>query len=192
MNKHIGHIALIAAVAALGSVAYHSHSHQQVIPPSSQQQPAVVTTGRVGPAEIYPDSSKTPGAPNPDVTQANISQNICNPKWSTKSIRPPATYTTNLKVQQLGQGYTYQGDMNTKDYEEDHLVSLELGGNPTDPKNLWPEPYHTTLNGSELGAKQKDTVENYLHKQVCAGAVSLLKAQQAISTDWYAIYLTIQ
>jgi len=23
-------------------------------------------------------------------------------------------------------------------YEEDHLISLELGGNPRDPKNLWP------------------------------------------------------
>ena len=27
------------------------------------------------------------------------------------------------------------------DYQEDHLISLELGGNPTDPRNLWPEPY---------------------------------------------------
>ena len=27
------------------------------------------------------------------------------------------------------------------DYQEDHLVSLELGGHPTDPRNLWPEPY---------------------------------------------------
>jgi hypothetical protein len=28
---------------------------------------------------------------------------------------------------------------NPKDYEEDHLISLELGGAPRDPKNLWPQ-----------------------------------------------------
>jgi hypothetical protein len=28
-------------------------------------------------------------------------------------------------------------------YEEDHLISIEDGGDPTDPRNLWPEPYNT-------------------------------------------------
>jgi hypothetical protein len=28
-------------------------------------------------------------------------------------------------------------------YEEDHLISLEDGGDPTDPRNLFPEPYNT-------------------------------------------------
>src|SRR5216683_2609243 len=28
-------------------------------------------------------------------------------------------------------------------YEEDHLVSLELGGHPRDPRNLWPERWGT-------------------------------------------------
>ena len=28
------------------------------------------------------------------------------------------------------------------DYEEDHLIPLELGGSPTSPLNLWPEPGH--------------------------------------------------
>jgi hypothetical protein len=26
-------------------------------------------------------------------------------------------------------------------FQEDHLISLELGGHPTDPRNLWPQPY---------------------------------------------------
>ncbi len=25
-------------------------------------------------------------------------------------------------------------------YEEDHLVAIEAGGSPSDPRNLWPEP----------------------------------------------------
>jgi len=33
-------------------------------------------------------------------------------------------------------------------YEEDHLISLENGGNLRDPRNLWPEPYLTRIDGA--------------------------------------------
>lgn len=133
------------------------------------------------PFGVEPDPMRTPGAVNPDITQENISQTLCNSSWSTKSIRPPVSYTNPLKVKQIAEyGYT---DTATKDYEEDHLISLELGGSPTDPENLWPEAYPV--------AKQKDTVENYLHKQLCAGAITLAQAQQEIATDWYAVYESI-
>lgn len=128
-----------------------------------------------------PDPKRTPGAVNPDITQANIGKNICNPKWSTKSIRPSSSYTTRLKAEQLGQwGYK---DQNLSHYEEDHLISLEIGGHPTDPKNLWPEPYK-----GPLGARQKDSVENRLHREVCKGTVTLRRAQDIIATDWVACY----
>jgi hypothetical protein len=55
----------------------------------------------IGPAEIYPDPVMTPGAANPDVTQGNIQDNICNRQWSTKLVRPPAEYTRKLKRKQL-------------------------------------------------------------------------------------------
>jgi hypothetical protein len=70
--------------------------------------------------------------------------------------------------------------------EIDHLISLELGGT-NDLKNLWPEPY-----APKPGAREKDQVEDALHRQVCAGAVPLAAAQHEISTDWYAVYLTLQ
>jgi hypothetical protein len=38
---------------------------------------------RIGPAEIYPDPAMTPGAANPQVTQRNIGDTICNRRWST-------------------------------------------------------------------------------------------------------------
>ena len=44
---------------------------------------------RLGPPEIYPNSTRTPGFVNPDITQDNIADNLCNPTWSTKTIRPP-------------------------------------------------------------------------------------------------------
>ena len=127
-----------------------------------------------------PDLTITPGAINPDVTQDNIAQTICVKGW-TKTIRPPEAYTTALKLKQLrDEGAT---DMDPRHYEEDHDISLELAGHPTDPRNLWPEAY-----AGAWGARVKDRVENRLHREVCAGRLSLREAQRMISEDWIAAY----
>ena len=67
-------------------------------------------------------------------------------------------------------------------YEVDHLVSLELGGS-NDISNLWPE-----LASPKPGFHEKDKVENYLHSQVCSGAISLKEAQIEIATNWLGVY----
>ena len=64
---------------------------------------------------------------NPEVTQANIHQTICVQGW-TATIRPPRSYTDKVKRQQL-QAVRFM-DKNPAHYEEDHFISLELGGNP--------------------------------------------------------------
>ena len=88
-------------------------------------------------------------------------------------------------------------DKTPSHYEEDHFISLELGGNPRDPKSLWPEMWGTpgtplTSRGPFpphlVGAKAKDAVENELHKEVCAGMLTLQEAQQIIVTDWSKYY----
>lgn len=128
-----------------------------------------------------PTHSLTPGATNPKIGQANIKQNICKKGWSTKSIRPPSDYTETLKKKQLQQPrYT---DKKPADYEEDHLISLEIGGHPRDPKNLWPQPY-----AGKCGARVKDKLEDKLHELVCAGTVTLAAAQHEIATDWVTAY----
>jgi hypothetical protein len=129
-----------------------------------------------------PDSAITPGAINSFVTQSNIHSTICVSGY-TKTIRPPASYTTKLKRQQLVSTYSGYGSTNTALFEEDHLISLELGGSPTDPKNLWPEPY-----AGVTGARQKDRLENALHTLVCDGTLTLKVAQKAISRNWYLAY----
>jgi hypothetical protein len=91
-----------------------------------------------------------------------------------------------LKVQQIREyGYT---DTIPRDYEEDHLIPLELGGSPTDPRNLWPEPFESSI--PDGGARFKDKVENYLHLQVCNGSLTLGEAQKEITEDWYRVYTT--
>jgi len=88
-------------------------------------------------------------------------------------------------MRQLASGYNYQGDSATGDYEEDHLISLELGGAPSAEANLWPEPYH-----APDGARVKDAVENKLHTLVCGGTITLATAQHAIATNWWIAYET--
>jgi hypothetical protein len=129
-----------------------------------------------------PDPALTPGALNPAVTQATIGSTICVSGW-TDTIRPPTSYTNALKVTQIAE-YGY-ADTSLASYEEDHLISLQLGGDPTDPKNLWPEPYTITLaDGRSVGARVKDAFETRLKKQVCAGTTTLAEAQAEIGIHW--------
>jgi hypothetical protein len=108
----------------------------------------------------------TPGVLNPDVTQATIRSTICTRGW-TKTVRPPVSYTNELKRQ--GElRYGLHGPPSA--YQEDHLISLELGGDPVDPRNLWPEPYPR--------ASKVDTIENELNALVCDRKISLAEAQR--------------
>ncbi len=108
----------------------------------------------------------TPGVLNPAVTQATIGSTICRHGW-TRTIRPPVDYTNALKRRQLRHN-GLRGPPSA--YQEDHLISLELGGSPADPRNLWPEPYPR--------ASKVDQTENDLNRRVCAGSLTLAEAQR--------------
>jgi hypothetical protein len=138
----LGAAALLAVVALV--LRFEQHAHV----------PAVVA-----------DPVRTPGVLNPDVTQATIGSTICVTGW-TRTIRPSTEYTNALKRKQMR---AYRETGAESDYQEDHLISLELGGHPTDPRNLWPEPYPR--------ASQVDTIENDLNRQVCDGSLTLAEAQ---------------
>ena len=112
------------------------------------------------------DPVRTPGVLNRDVTQASITTTICKHGW-TRTIRPPTDYTNALKLKQM-RDYGVGGS--PSQYQEDHLISLELGGHPTDPRNLWPEP--------RPRADIVDGIENDLNAAVCAGRMTLADAQR--------------
>jgi hypothetical protein len=58
-------------------------------------------------------------------------------------------------------------------YEEDHLIPLELGGHPTSPRNLWPEP--------RPRAETVDRIETSFKRQVCRGVLTLAQGRRRIS-----------
>ena len=141
--------------------------------------------GRVGNnLAIYPD---VPGAINPDVTQDNIKDTICKKGW-TDTIRPPTIYTNKLKLEQLSD----EDDKHMGTFEEDHEISLQLGGHATSTKNLWPQPYIIYSNGIRAGAREKDVAETALKREVCNGTITLQRAQEIITQDWFACYLDIK
>ncbi len=149
-------------------------------PPASVEAPTPQVTDHstVG----LPNHARTPGAINPAATKDNLASTVCKPGWAT-SVRPPSAYTSALKLVQIVQyGYT---DRNPTHYQEDHLVPLELGGAPRDPRNLWPEPNNAVLpDGTVVGSHAKDALENALHADVCAGTLSLDQAQRDFAVDW--------
>ncbi len=121
------------------------------------------------------DYSSPPGAINPTVTQSNIATTICMRGW-TSTVRPPLEYTSRLKRQQM-RARNLPG--RPADYEEDHYVPLEVGGHPTDPRNLWPQP--------KAEAQLKDLLENALNRAVCGRRLNLSAAQHCLlDQPWQA------
>lgn len=110
-----------------------------------------------------------PGAINPAVTQATLAATVCVSGW-TRTIRPPTSYTNALKRLQLDT--LAYADRNPRHYEEDHLVPLSLGGHPTRPANLWPEPRRQ--------ADRSDALELRLHRSLCNGTLTLRQARRLI------------
>jgi hypothetical protein len=146
--KHALAILAILAVTACGGIVLHrptQHCHS---------------------ANGLPDPVCTPG-----VVRTTDKKIICN--QGTGQFRPPSSYTNRLKIQQIKE-YGY-ADINPADFEEDHLISLELGGDGYDPKNLWPEAHFGLHNSFEKGK-----IENLLHKRICDGTITPQEAQKEI------------
>ena len=118
------------------------------------------------------DSACTPGA----IIASATKDVICQPGYA-RSVR-------NVPTSEKDQVYAEYdiASHSPGEYEVDHLVSLELGGS-NDIANLWPEAAFP-----KPGFHEKDKVENYLHDQVCSGAISLQQAQIGIATNWLKVY----
>jgi hypothetical protein len=151
-----------------------------------QSQPArgtchyVVLSAAAG--DYLPDPRCTPGATNPRVTQADLASTVCKSGY-TASIRPPASITDREKLASEA-AYGFTGKASTTEY--DHLISLELGGDPNSALNLWPEPNKARAAGVD---NPKDVVEDKLKTLVCNAVhgkayLPLAKAQYLIATNW--------
>jgi hypothetical protein len=183
VRKIITTLFVVFTITAVAEARFHGATHSpsttepSVSTPPTQIGPPGSTAAPSIPAGALPNASITPGA-----IATTDTYFVCH--RSTRAIRPPASYTDALKREQIAQ-YGF-ADTSLADYEEDHLVPLELGGDPRDPRNLWPESRLTYP-----GAAQKDKVEHALHERVCFGGLALTVAQHEIATNWYAVWMRI-
>lgn len=176
--KQFTRTAILLVIIAILVVYYQHTGQNKTVSPSNFVVISVTPVQVLGASTchmqgVLPDPDCTPGSIDASVTQGNIHQTICVSGY-TKTVRPPVSYTNSLKVQQIKE-YGF-ADTNPYDYEEDHLISLELGGSPTDPKNLWPEPGRSP--------NPKDRIENLCNQKVCDGEISLDVAQKEIASHW--------
>ena len=128
---------------------------------------------------LLPDPSETPGAvfttDKAKICKVGYAKTVPEVSQSDKDKVlarygvQPSTRTVNGKVVPVC-------------CQVDRLISAKLGGS-NDIKNLWPQPY-----SPKPGAREKDALEDWLLKQVCAGTIPVEKAQQDLAKDWYASY----
>jgi hypothetical protein len=166
--------------------------------------PAIARAGKAGAGvSPLPIRMLTPGATDSSVTQATIRTTICGPKvgGETWSMRARAQLKNAAAVKQYLLATTYhRRPGKPKDYELDHLIPLELGGNPTDTRNLWPEPWekkgaHKDAFGyakDGKGAQSKDAFEDDLTRRVCklVKPMSLATARNKVKRNWHAAWVT--
>lgn len=208
--------ALAALVGFFLLITAAGSSHPQTAPVSDVQEVATSTSTSApsttptktklptsGPsvsAPIKPTATTASPSPVQVATQTKTSGCMANQTLPDSTCSPGAVFTTDTSVICVS-GYTKTvRDVPTSEkervfaeygipwslhsgYEVDHIISLELGGS-NDISNLFPESYSI-----RYGARVKDTFENYLHRQVCSGNLSITAAQQEISTDWLTYYL---
>ncbi len=161
-------LAMLACQSSGGDSSGSSSSNASAIGERTKTSDCVSADG-------LPDAACTPGAIFPDATK----DMICEPGYSSQ-VRNVPDSVKNEAYAEYGITHHSAGE-----YEVDHLISLELGGS-NDIANLWPEPAEP-----RPGFHEKDKVENYLHKQVCDGTVTLQEAQSQIAHHWLDVYQTM-
>jgi hypothetical protein len=120
-----------------------------------------------------PNHSLTPGATRP-VALADICP------LGDDDLDPAVPAATQRVV---FEEYGIAPDATAKKYQVDYLINPQLGGT-NDVRNLWPEPYTSTV----WNAQVKDALEDRLHEMVCAQTIDLASAQRDIATDWISAY----
>jgi hypothetical protein len=158
--------AIVGAALLFAALGIWAIRHQEAR--SSEVGPALAEA-ESGP---IPDKNLTPGATLP-VTAGEI----CRLGDSGETRPIPAS-----ERQRVLQEYRTP-ESRAAEYEVDFLITPGLGG-ADDIRNLWPEPYSSTV----WNAHVKDALEDRLHDMVCSGQLDLATAQHDIATDWISAY----
>lgn len=158
-------LGVVGAALLLAALGIWTMRHQARLPEDGR----TLTEAELG---SIPDKKLTPGATLP-LTAAEVCRS-----GDSEETRP---IPDSLR-QRVFQEYQTP-ESHAAEYEVDFLITPGLGG-ADDIRNLWPEPYSSTV----WNAHVKDALEDRLHDMVCAGKLDLTTAQHDIATDWISAY----
>lgn len=123
-------------------------------------------------SEALPNRALTPGITRPVTVEDACGAEDNDPvSLIPVSIKQQALRAYGIRDSQKGQ------------YQLDYLIPPGLGGT-ADIRNLWPEPYTSTV----WNAHVKDALENRLRNLVCQGQLDLPEAQHELATNWINAY----
>ena len=134
---------------------------------------------------LFTTSSFSADLPNPKLTpgvaRVVTQDTLCT--TSTKLVRHTSADTKRQVYAEYGLKPTLGDNCSGPShscYEVDHLIPLEAGG--ADVKsNLWIQIYDGPNN-----AHDKDHLEDFLKKKICANKITMQQAQTCIAKDWIA------
>lgn len=126
------------------------------------------------PAIAYelPDARMTPGA----VVSVTAAQ-VCAPGYARRA-RHPYDDAARAMSRAVRREYGVRGP----GYRVDHLVPIEVGGDPFDIRNLWPQPVSDSY--------VKDERENAAHDRICSSRnpdATMREVQREFETDWTTV-----
>ena len=144
---------------AIVADSWHPESWDSTLPPG-------VDAVRADGYRIVPDVAISPGVVDSSITGAEVAARSVAER-TKESVYAEYHVTAEQRDNE-------RQAIHGAPFEIDHDVSLELGGSNA-IGNLWVEPYFGPYN-----AHDKDRLENYLHKQVKTGKLTLAQAQDDI------------
>ena len=115
---------------------------------------------------------------DPGVTPATIGTTICLADYARRA-RAPDSLTNGIKLRLLNQSGLSEGSL----YRLEQRLPVELGGQPSDPRNFVLEYWDT-----EASAKRRQQLAAALQSLVCNRQLNLREAQAAYFVDWRAAY----
>jgi uncharacterized protein YgiM (DUF1202 family) len=145
----------------------------------------------VGPANLYPDPSMTPGLAatlSVDDLTKTYTDNCPNSKTSCTYSQDHRNVPASVHKKVYDEYNVPADQRNIKDGEVDHFYPLCAGGS-NDISNLWYQPAIGDWNGKDFGYHTKDKLEAFICVQIKAGKLDPKEAFDRITGDWVKFYL---
>jgi uncharacterized protein YgiM (DUF1202 family) len=145
----------------------------------------------VGPANLYPDPSMTPGLAatlSVDDLKKTYTDNCPDSKPSCTYSQDHRNVPASVHKKVYDEYNVPPGERNIKDGEVDHFYPLCAGGS-NDISNLWYQPAIGDWNGKDFGYHTKDKLEAFICVQIKAGKLDPKVAFDRMTEDWVKFYL---